>query len=280
MAYDKQLSSASPGLILILIDQSGSMAESYTGGHSKADFAAIAVNRVVHEIINSCVSGDVVRPRVEIGGIGYGSSSYAGAYVLEYGAGEPFLGNVSKLAEHMDTMSVKRTVSDGSGGFFEQETIMRAFVRPEAGGYTPMDEAFDLAREKIQFFVSMCPDSFPPIVINITDGAPDDMGKAQYAAEQLKSTGTSDGRTLLLNAHIAEESHGQIILPRDNRAFSRDDYANFLFDISSPLPDKLARAASAAGFNDIAAGITRGFIFNADAETLVRFLNFGSDLGR
>jgi len=277
MPYEKQLSSATPGLIIICLDQSGSMADSYTTGYSKADYAALAVNRVIHEIINSCVAGDVVKPRVEIGVIVY--NGY-GAYILKYGNDLELLGNVSKLAEHMDTMSLLHVVPDGIGGMIEQETIMRAFVRPFAGGGTPMAQAFELARQKIDFFTSICPDGFPPVVINITDGAPDDAQKAFDAARRLVTTGSHDGRTLLLNAHVDSASEGQIILPRNITAFANNDFARYLFDISSPLPAKLANSAIAMGFKDITPEITRGFVFNADADTLVRFLNFGSDLAR
>ena len=274
--YIQQLSSAAPGLIILLIDQSGSMADPYTPDRSKADFAALAVNRVVHELINSCVSGDTIRPRVEIGGIGY--NGY-GASVLEYGSGEPFLDNVSRLAEHMETVAFKRRLPDGAGGFVEQDIHLRSFVKPTAVGGTPMAEAFDLAREKIEIFVSQCPDSFPPVVINITDGEPNDFDLAHAAAQRLTATGTSDGNTLLLNAHIDQADSGQFTLPNDNQAFARNKFAGFLYDIASALPEKLANSARGLGFSNVIPGVTKGFVFNADADTLVRFLNFGSDLG-
>ena len=277
MSYDRQLSSVDPGFILLLLDQSGSMADPYSPDFCKADFAALAVNRVVHEIISSCVTGDSVRPRVEIGCIGYGGN---GASVLEFGAGEPFLGNISRLAEHSDLMTISHSIPDGEGGFIEQKVRMRAFVRPTAYGTTPMEAAFTLAREKVEFFISECPDSFPPVVINITDGAPNDFNSAFEAAQLLTSTRTTDGRTLLLNAHIDVVESGQIMLPSDNRRFRGHAFSNFLFDISSPLPGKLAKTAAAIGFTDVIPNMSRGFVFNADAETLVRFLNFGSDLVR
>ncbi|MFM6180622.1 MAG: hypothetical protein ACKPA8_03730, partial [Dolichospermum sp.] len=56
--------------------------------------------------------------------------------------------------------------------------------------------------------------------------------------------------------------------------FSSDQFANFLFDISSVLPENLANRAKEVGFN-VQPG-SRGFVFNADAETLIRILNFGS----
>ena len=45
--YEMQWSSATPGLLIILMDQSGSMLSNYDGNDSKTVFAAKAVNRVV-----------------------------------------------------------------------------------------------------------------------------------------------------------------------------------------------------------------------------------------
>ena len=77
-----------------------------------------------------------------------------------------------------------------------------------------------------------------------------------------------------MNAHISTASAGKIELPNSNSAFNGDKFANFLFDISTVLPENLANRAKDVGFN-VQSG-SRGFVFNADAETLIRILNFGS----
>jgi hypothetical protein len=60
--YQEQLSSAKPGFILIMIDQSASMSDKYTN-LNKAEFAALAVNRVIGEIITACSSGNEIKDR-------------------------------------------------------------------------------------------------------------------------------------------------------------------------------------------------------------------------
>lgn len=47
---DKQWSSATPGLLIILLDQSGSMLSPYEGT-SRTAFASTAVNKVIDNII-------------------------------------------------------------------------------------------------------------------------------------------------------------------------------------------------------------------------------------
>lgn len=260
--YQEQLSTSKPGLIIIMIDHSGSMSDSY-GGSTKAKFAALAVNRVIAEIITACTVGDEIRDRCYVAAIGYGN-----------GVNLVFLDKVSELAKNTNTTTVKKKVSDGAGGLVEVNEIVRIFVKDTASGGTPMAEAFQQAYQGVEKFISNNPNSFPPIVINITDGEPDSIDIAATKANKLAQLETTDGNVIVMNAHISTASAGKIELPGNNTGFSGNKFANFLFDISTELPDTLASRAKEVGFN-VEAG-ARGFVFNADAETLIRILNFGS----
>ena len=57
--YQKLIGTSSPGLFVILVDQSGSMVERYDNS-TRAEFAALAVNRTIYEIIASCRKGEKV----------------------------------------------------------------------------------------------------------------------------------------------------------------------------------------------------------------------------
>ena len=70
----KQWSSATPGYIIFLVDQSGSMKESYTEGKNKAEFTALVINNTINEVVMSCMDGDKIKDRVFISLIGYGGS--------------------------------------------------------------------------------------------------------------------------------------------------------------------------------------------------------------
>ena len=69
--YQKLIGASSPGLFVILVDQSGSMTERY-GNSTRAEFAALAVNRTIYEIIASCRKGEKISDRCHITVIGYG----------------------------------------------------------------------------------------------------------------------------------------------------------------------------------------------------------------
>jgi hypothetical protein len=260
--YQELLSSSKPGLIIIMIDQSGSMSDPY-GDSTKANFAGLAVNRVIAEIITACTAGDEIKDRCYVAVVGYGS-----------GVKVAFLDKVSDLAKNPNTTTLKKKVSDGSGGLVEVDEVVRVFVNPTSSGGTPMTEAFKQAYQGVEKFISGNPDSFPPIVINITDGEPNDLNTATTEAKKLAQLKTTDGNVIIMNAHISTASAGKVELPSNNSGFSGNKFANFLFDISTVLPENLANRAKDVGFN-VQPG-SRGFVFNADAETLIRILNFGS----
>jgi hypothetical protein len=117
------------------------------------------------------------------------------------------------------------------------------------------------------------PRSFPPVVINITDGEPADRNTALEAARRLGALKTNDGNVLLLNAHISEHRAAPIALP-DAPDSLPNDYSRLLFEMSSILPPPLRASAEAQGFGT--SSRSRGFVYNADVETLVRVLTFGS----
>lgn len=260
--YQESFSSANPGLILILIDQSASMRDPY-GNSDKANTAAIAVNKVVEEIILACTNGNVIKDRCFVGAIGYGTN----VEII-------FLDKASGLAKNPNITTNKKKISDGAGGLVEVDQVERVFVTPTANGGTPMAEAFQQAYEGVQKFISTRPDCFPPTVINITDGEPNDFATATMEAKKLAQLKTSDGNVIILNAHISNASAGKIELPSNDSGFSSDKFAQFLFDISTVLPEPLAVSAKAEGFN-VQPG-ARGFVYNADVETLIKLLDFGS----
>lgn len=269
--YTELLSSANPGLIIICIDQSGSMTDSYVDSRTKSEFAALAVNRVISEIITSCTAGSEIKDRCQIAAIGYGGN-----------VSQLFNEKTSKLAEINDYVTLTRKVSDGAGSYIDEPFDLQVFVKPIASGGTPMAEAFQKAYITAEAFIQSNRNSFPPVVINITDGEPNDVNEefkyTKTEAEKLKQLATSDGNLILLNAHISNDSGVTLNLPNNKDLIRGNQYAEFLFDISSVLPAPLAANATGCGF-PVQEG-ARGFVFNADAETLVRFLNFGSKIER
>jgi uncharacterized protein YegL len=251
-----------PGLIIVTVDQSESMTYPY-GEMTKKEFAALAVNRCIYEIINACKQGESIRDRCHIGVVGYGQ-------ITDILVG----GRPSELIHQEKRVEIlKRQVPDGAGGLVEISQRLPVYIDGKAENGTPMDKAFQLVADLIEVWVSENPHNFPPVVINITDGEPDSIDQTEAAARRLMGLGTSDGTVLLLNAHIADSAAQEIKLPNDERGLP-NEFAKFLFRISSELPRPMFNAAINAGFAPAPAA--RGFVMNASAETLTKLIIFGS----
>ena len=265
MAYAKKIGTDNPGVIVILLDQSASMAVAAPDGRPKSEHAALAVNRVIYEIQEASQAGASIKPRCLVGVVGYGPE-----------VGPVASGMINDLAaspRRWDTL--RRKESDGAGGLVEVEFKMPVWVDPVAANGTPMAEAFAEAHRVLATgWLPGHPDSFPPIVINITDGEPNDPAAAAAEARRLMSLATSDGPVLLFNVHVSSNGRaGETALPSSGDGLA-DAYARFLFDISSPLPDALVAEAEKVGFAPRPGA--RGFVFNASPESLVKLLTFGS----
>ena len=209
-----------------------------------------------------------------------GDQFYHGLIGIGYGAKITRIlgGTISKVNEmHLGSETIEE--DNGADGVLKMEIPI--WVRPEADGETPMAEAMNQAFPTIEKWSKLCPDSFPPIIINITDGAPDDYegGDApitKKAVEKLLTLHTTNGKLLFFNAHISDSLalNSEIKLP-NNRDLISDSYAKFLFDISSLLPPSLLQSARKVGFSPQANA--RGMVFNADTSTLIKLLIFGSN---
>src|SRR5579884_675438 len=77
MAYTAEISRANPSCFLFLIDQSGSMSDSFGAGEGtrkKADGVADAINRLLQNLTIKCAKSEGVRDYYHVGVLGYGSS--------------------------------------------------------------------------------------------------------------------------------------------------------------------------------------------------------------
>ena len=72
--YSAQITRANPTCIVLLIDQSGSMSDPFSGDSSrkKADFVAEVVNHTLHDLVIRCTKTEEVRNYYHVAVIGYG----------------------------------------------------------------------------------------------------------------------------------------------------------------------------------------------------------------
>jgi hypothetical protein len=292
MPYTAEISRQNPSCFLFLIDQSTSMQDvldptnvqaleqpqtvdgrTYTHsavGRTKAQGVADAINKLLSTLIIKSAKEEGIRPYFDIGVIGYGAQVghvFAGPLAGREMVPISDVGNNPARVEER-----KKKVDDGAGGIVEQIVRFPVWFDPVANGGTPMCRALELARHTLEGWLAKHPNSYPPIIVNITDGEAND-GDPEPAAEALRLLSTNDGNVLLYNVHISSAEGEPIEFP-DAEERLPDKFAQLLFRMSSRVPSFTRSEAQREGFR--VSEETRGFVFKSDMVSLIRFLDIGT----
>jgi hypothetical protein len=238
---------------------------------TKAQQLALAVNRILGNAVLLCSKGDDrIFDYFEVGILGYGGGV---APILHGSTSERQMLPISELARNPKRVDqVFRKISDGAGGLVEVETPLPVWVDPVADGLTPMVAAVTAAGDIVAQWCAKHQNSFPPIVINITDGESTD-GDPRVTAGHLRDLGTDDGPALLFNVHLTSGARDTATFP-DTASELPDDNAAMLFEMSSILPASMVTAAAQLGYR--VQSQSRGFLYNADATAMIEFLDIGT----
>lgn len=272
MQYIAEISRSNPSCFLFLIDRSGSMRDPFgaESGKRKADGVADAVNRLLQNLVIKCAKAEGVRDYYYVGVIGYGhraGSAFAGEL-----SGRDLV-PISEVASTPARVEERtRKTEDGAGGLVDETVKFPVWFDPAANGGTPMCQALKRAKNTLETWLEEHPHCFPPIVINITDGEATD-GDPSGPAQDLASLKSSDGNVLLFNLHLSSQKASPVEFP-DSEEGLPDEYARLLFRMSSRLPDYMRGIAMEEGFK--VSENTRGFVFNADIVSVIRFLDIGT----
>ena len=260
------------GCLIMLLDQSGAMAEQFgTDKRSKAVVVARAVNMALESLVDQCTKGESVRDCFHVGVIGYGTN--VAQDLLGVGSGPGGLMLASELEARACIEEIEVDEDDGTGKL----KVVRCskWIDPGCSGGPQMGDALKMAADKLREWVSHYPSSFPPMVLNITDGEPNVPEAAESAARALQKISTSDGGTLLFNCHISASGAAPMEYPTSDIGLP-DSLSKWLFGISSEIPDTMVSQVQKAGLSTVTTG-SRGFVYNATAGKLVKFLRcFGN----
>lgn len=262
------MNSQQPGCFIVLVDQSGSMNRRIAGTDiPKREAVADAVNSVLYEAVLRATGEDGIRNRFEIGVLGYG--------VGDDGVQSVFGKDLAPIAEVAELAKPprKRAVGQPSGrsGILHGTAEVPVWLEPVGKGQTVMYAAFERALAAAKAWTREHQTSFPPIVINITDGGftGKDPTPLVYEIQELC---TQAGNALTFNCHVSE-SGVKVVYPGPDKAASFDRRMRQLFEMSSILPDFMRARARELQY-DIAPE-ARGYVLNADAASLIDFLEIG-----
>lgn len=273
MPYTAEVSRTNPSCLIFLIDQSASMEDPFGGRElvrKKADGVADAINKLLQNLVIKCAKEEGVRDYYSVGVIGYGhhvGPAFAGALT---GREIVPISDIANQPARIDERTKK--VDDGAGGLVDQTIKFPVWFDAVANNGTPMCAALSKAKNILSNWLIEHPDCFPPIVINITDGESTD-GDPTAAANAIKELASNDGNVLLFNLHLSSSLGNPVEFPSDDSGLP-DQYAQLLFRLSSLLPDYMRSIAQQEGFA-VSEG-TRGFVFNADIVSVIRFLDIGT----
>jgi len=266
--------------ILLLLDESCSMEEPLGhGSQRKCDVLARAVNTWLQYMAIRSSGDNGINGVADIGIYGYRTDSNANTIVesLFQGplAGEtlPSIVEIGNNPLGIETVT-KLLVDEDTGEIIETPSQMPVWVDLKSEGGSPLCGMLYHAYDIIEQWIAAHLRSFPPIVINVTDGESQDGDPFPYA-EALTNLNTEDGNVLLFNCHLSMTSDDPCLFPSTDEVLP-DKLARDLFRMSSVLPESFICHANADGF-DLQPN-ARGMAFNADKSTLIRFLEYVTEI--
>jgi hypothetical protein len=276
--YQQTFSRSTPGCIMFLVDRSDSMQQQWAGsGLTLAQGAARAINKILLEL---CVKstkeqGGALRCYFYCSILGYGFCPSTGGEGVEVALPGPLAARgivpLPELADHPIAVREEPSVDAVLSG-----SRVPAWIDPYHGYRTPMCQAIATAGAYLYDWASAFPQSFPPIVLNITDGmvtdSPYQGADIVTWARRLTTISTSDGPILLFNIFLSPSPGPSAWFPPTAAALPEPGPG--LFSISSPMPQPMIDNARAAQIQ-VAPG-ARGLVFNADLAMLVKFLEIGT----
>ncbi len=281
--YVRRWNSATPGCMIFLIDQSGSMSEPFAmeqvgGGKRKCDMVATIFNSFLNELItvNTEVLPDStsdVKRRADICALGYEGSTVNSALDGAL-AGQPFVSLADLQMNPLDIEIRKRKEIDDTGNFYEMEIHFPIWIKAKHGGGTPMNAALRRAQDMASQWAINHPNNYPPVIINLTDGMSTD-GDPTGVAQQIEQVGTSDGSALLFNVHITNLKASPVLYPVSEADLPNDPHARQLFRMSSVIPETSRTLLESLIGRPVPQG-ARGMIFNGDASSIRLMFNFVS----
>jgi hypothetical protein len=273
MAYAAEISRQNPSCFIFVVDQSGSMNDTFgaEGGRRKSEGVADAINRLLQNLVIKCARDQGVQDYFHVGVIGYGHVTGAGFSGQLSGKDLVPISEVANFPARVEERSKK--MDDGAGGLVEQTVKFPIWFDAVANGGTPMCDALGRARSTLQGWLASHPDCFPPIVIHLTDGESTD-GDPAAALAAITALESRDGQALLFNIHLSSNPNASSVSFPDSPSGLPDQYSTTLFQGASVLTPFMRSVAKEHGFN-LSEG-ARGFVLNADLTLVVQALDIGT----
>lgn len=276
--YTQEITRRHRAAFVLVLDRSGSMQERIRLGRmniTQAEAVTLMANALITELIDRCQRTDALRNYYDIAIVGYSNDEVE---LLLGKQGFISIEQLKQMAPERSNVAFEEELPDGSSAMVTHS--ITEWIKPKAEGKTPMYEAMLRVRDLVGKWCAE-PDnreSFPPIVINITDGESSDCDDRELCdiCSQIRRQSTADGNTLLLNIHIsANNTIPSMVFPMAEELTVADHYARTLAECSSIMPEAFNESIQQIK----GAGATPPFIgmgYNASIIELLSIINIGS----
>jgi hypothetical protein len=289
-SHNVRLSSLSRGYFIFLIDQSGSMCETFGNeatGMTLAGATARMINNWIEEMILEATKGDSIKDWFDLSVVGYRtdsegnpivSSAFTGSLAGRESVTIPELANNILFEEEVQ----QKFYNPATAEIEVEMTEKPGWVHPVTEGGTPFSmvllEAHRLSSQWIEA-ADHREKCLPPIVINVTDAEYSEDDGIQFTpedyAESLKDLRTNDGNVLLFTCQLSPNPSDAILCPDSIEQLPTNNFARMMFRMSSELPPSFA-AQAAASIPDLRPG-ARCLAYNAsDTSVMIRFFKMGT----
>ena len=237
--YTQVISPETPILVVIAIDQSGSMNEAFTNCSmivSKSEIASMIASSIIEELITRSCHADKSRHYFDLSVLGY---SRYDVYPLLCDSCHPV---PAAIFENSRPELIRRTIE-----YITPDNHLRlvpeayyAWIKPKAAGTTAMLEMLDSVYNIVSDWCECRQNhrSFPPIVINITDGLDDlEYTNMHYQkGNRIKELGTDDGKVIFINVCIDSCPREERLYFPSEKDIKPSQQAAMLARMSSKLP--------------------------------------------
>ena len=287
--YKTKVDSANPVLVIVLIDQSTStdriMAAKGDQIYRISTMMKIVTDTLLYTLLRKGVKGTKLKNYVDFAVIGYGVSVHSALPRV----------NLEEFPINLERLKKEAQKPDDS----DEDPIVprpkREWVEERSDGLTPMVGALKEARKILEKWIPNHKSSYPPTIINLTDGMPNDDEKYLEILEQgylvdlsetaliteskaIKQLHTDDGNVMIANCHITETNPVPIEYPAYPSEIEKvDPLGRILFDMASTIPEQLRKIGNNPKTFDMKlVPNAKLFLFNADIKSLVNFMSFGT----
>ena len=233
--------------IVVAIDQSSSMAQKIEVASrtmSKAKLVSEVVGELIDEMLLRSRYDGLYRDYYDVAILGYSGD---GVYSLI--SDHPRFVTISELSQRRverEHITFRCTLLNGDVVVVPHG--ISKWVEPRSVGATPMCKMMECVATMLEEWCAEPHNrhSFPPIVVNISDGMLSDATEERLmtAVERIRQTGTDDGKSLLMNIHISSSVGGESMICPCIEEVDRDNrHAMLLARISSNIPQSMEHMA-------------------------------------